>query len=331
MQVHYSPDKLPVIHNAILTIGTFDGVHSGHCQILQQLKTEAKQVNGETVIITFDPHPKKVINKHGHPIHLLNTTAEKIELLTEQGIDHLVVVPFTREFANQPARDYVEKFLVQKFHPHTIIIGYDHQFGHNREGNFQLLESMKEQFGFEVKEIPEQILNNVTVSSTKVRNAISGGNIEEANLFLGYPYFFEGTVVEGNKLGRTIGYPTANIEIGNPDKLIPGNGVYAVTVDLKEKNSFIPGTDTPGTAISTLSGMMNIGIRPTIGGTKLVVEVNLFDFNGEIYGHTLRVQVHKRLRGEVKFSGLDALKEQLAFDKTDALNALADLQANNIN
>jgi riboflavin kinase/FMN adenylyltransferase len=235
-----------------------------------------------------------------------------------------VIVPFTKEFANQPARDYVEKFLVEKFHPHTIIIGYDHQFGHNREGNYLLLEEMKKQFGFEVKEIPEQILNNVIISSTKVRNSITEGNMDEANLFLGYPYFFEGVVVEGNKLGRTIGYPTANIRVSSPDKLIPGNGVYAVTVEFLLPENLLPHVIQP------VSGMMNIGVRPTVGGTTRVIEVNLFDFDEDIYSVTLRVYAHRRLRGEEKFSGLEALKEQLAIDKINSIRALTELQANNL-
>ncbi|MES2646082.1 MAG: bifunctional riboflavin kinase/FAD synthetase [Bacteroidota bacterium] len=315
MQVHYSSDNLPVFRNAIVTIGTFDGVHTGHCQVLHQLKTEAKAVNGESVIITFDPHPRKVLANTRTEIKLINTLDEKIILLQKQGIDHLVVVPFTPEFANQPAEDYVEKFLVEKFQPHTIIIGYDHQFGHNREGNYLLLEAMKDQFGFRVKEITEQILNNIIISSTKIRQAIVSGNIEEANDFLGYPYFFEGKVVEGNKLGRTIGYPTANLEINNTDKLVPGDGVYAVSLDPIK-------ILTNQTTTQQLFGMMNIGIRPTIGGTKRVIEVNIFDFNEEIYGSNLTVYLHKRLRGELKFNGLDALKAQLAIDKARAVTAL---------
>jgi riboflavin kinase/FMN adenylyltransferase len=310
MQVHYGTNDLPVFKNAIITIGTFDGVHNGHTQILQQLKREAEVADGETVIITFDPHPRKIIGKPGAEIRLLNTTEEKIELLAAQGINHLVIIPFTTEFANQQAGDYVEKFLVDQFHPKTIIIGYDHQFGHNREGNYLLLEALKGKFGFEVKEIPGQVLDHVIISSTRIRKAITAGNIEEANLFLGYAYFFEGIVVEGNKLGRTIGYPTANIDISNPDKLVPADGVYAVTARVKGQY---------------LKGMMNIGIRPTIGGTRRVLEVNLFNFNEDIYGTGLRIKLHKRLRGEVKFNGLDALKTQLAHDKTEALQALETL------
>ena len=316
MQVHHLPGPLPVFNKAVITIGTFDGVHSGHCQILQQLKAEARAIGGETVIITFEPHPRKLLGKQPAEIKLINTPQEKITLLAQQGIDHLVVVPFTREFANQSAREYVENFLVERFHPHTIIIGYDHQFGHNREGNYLLLEALKDEYGFEVKEISEQVIDNVIISSTKVRQSITEGNIDEANLFLGYPYFFEGTVVEGNRLGRTIGFPTANIEISTPEKLVPGDGVYAVTVSLLSKEDLL------------YSGMMNIGIRPTIGGTKRVIEVNIFDFDADIYGCVLRVFIHRRLRGEVKFNGLEELKEQLNRDKIQSINALAELQAN---
>jgi riboflavin kinase/FMN adenylyltransferase len=310
MQVHRSLDRLPPFTNAILTIGTFDGVHTGHQQILQQLKEEARLQEGESVIISFDPHPRKVVGRVNHPIQLLNSLSEKIELLDQQGIDHLVIVPFTREFANQPAKDYVEKFLVEKFHPHTIIIGYDHQFGHNREGNYQLLEAMKGEFGFRVKEIPEHILHNSIISSTKIRNALLDGNVSDANESLGYNYFFEGKVVEGDKLGRTIGYPTANLEITDEDKLVPGNGVYAVEVELEGK---------------CMQGMMNIGMRPTVDGARRVIEVHIFDFDKEIYGETLRVYLKTRIRSEIKFDGIEALKKQLGADKIAAIMLLNNL------
>jgi len=325
MQVHRSLDHLPLFTNAILTIGTFDGVHTGHQQILHQLKDEARLQQGESVIISFDPHPRKVVGQLNHPIQLLNSLPEKIELLDQQGIDHLVIVPFTIKFASQPAKDYVEKFLVEKFHPHTIIIGYDHQFGHNREGNYQLLEVMKEDFGFRVKEIPEHVLHNSIISSTKIRQALLSGNVDEANECLGYDYFFEGKVVEGNKVGRTIGYPTANLEITDDDKLVPGNGVYAVEVELKDEKEILEHQHSSSVASSpssVLQGMMNIGIRPTVDGAHRVIEVNIFDFDQDIYGQTLRVYLKARIRSEVKFSGIDALKEQLAADKITALHLL---------
>lgn len=316
MQVHQLPDQLAHFNKAIITIGTFDGVHTGHQQILHQLKEEAQAVGGETVIITFNPHPRKVLGKHPEHLKLLNTLQEKIGLLEKENIDHVVIVPFTPEFANQSATDYIEKFLVEKFHPHTIIIGYDHQFGHNREGNYKLLEAVKEQYGFKVKEIPEHVLHNSTISSTKVRQAILKGDIGDANECLGYHYFFEGTVVPGNKLGRTIGYPTANLEIADPDKLIPCDGVYAVSLALIDN---INAPIAPSSFNAGLKGMMNIGIRPTIGGTKRVIEVNIFDFDQDIYDRHVRVYMHKRLRGEIKFNGLDALKAQLAQDKEQTL------------
>ena len=226
MQVHTQINNLPVFRNAVVTIGTFDGVHTGHQQIIAQLKEEAHAIDGETVIITFHPHPRKVVAHK--EVFVLNTLDEKIELLREKGIDHLVVVPFDERFASQSAKEYVEHFLFEKFHPHTVIIGYDHRFGHGRQGDYHLLEDFGKQLGFLVKEIPEHVLNNITVSSTKIREALLNSDVETANNYLGYDYFFEGLVIEGNKLGRTLGYPTANLQIETPEKLIPGNGVYAV-------------------------------------------------------------------------------------------------------
>lgn len=310
MTVHKNLDLLPAFTNAVITIGTFDGLHTGHLQIINQLKDEAKAVGGETVIITFNPHPRRIVQNQTTEVRLLNTLAEKIELLEAQGIDHLVIVPFTKAFAEQPANEYIENFLVKYFHPHTIIIGYDHRFGHNRQGDYHLLEALKEQFGYRVKEIPEHVLQNSAISSTRIRQAIINGQIETANEFLGYDYFFEGIVIEGNKLGRTIGYPTANIRIGDDEKLVPGNGVYAVTVNCQQST------------VDGLKGMMNIGVRPTVDGTKRTIEVNIFDFDEDIYGQTMRIYVKAYLRGEVKFAGLDALKEQLAKDAIDAKNKL---------
>lgn len=305
MQVHTHINQLPVFRNAVVTIGTFDGVHSGHQQIIAQLTEEAHAIGGETVIITFHPHPRKIVAHK--EVFVLNTLQEKTELLREKGIDHLVVVPFDEQFASQGAHEYVEHFLWQKFHPHTVIIGYDHRFGHGRQGDYHLLEDFGKQLGFLVKEIPEHVLNNITVSSTKIREALLNSDIATANNYLGYDYFFEGTVVEGNKLGRTLGYPTANLQIETSEKLIPGNGVYAVIAAVEQ---------------STYKAMMNIGVRPTVDGKKRVIEVNLFDFNQDLYGKTLRVYLKQYLRGEVKFNGLEELKNQLSIDKESALRVL---------
>jgi riboflavin kinase/FMN adenylyltransferase len=224
-----------------------------------------------------------------------------------------VEVPFNKDFAEQPAAEYIKNFLVDKFNPHTIIIGYDHRFGRNREGNFQLLENEAEKYGFKVKEIPEKVLQDVIISSTKVRDALHDGDIGAAAAYLGYDYFFTGKVIEGNKLGRTIGYPTANLQIEDEQKLIPANGVYAVDVLLDPSK---------GKEAVQLKGMMNIGVRPTVDGTKRVIEVNIFDFEEMIYGRELKITLRKKLRNEVKFNGLEELKAQLAKDKSAARSVL---------
>lgn len=311
MKVYYSTETIPAFKKAVVTIGTFDGVHTGHKSILEQLKREAARIGGETVIITFHPHPRKVIVSGQPAIHLINTIHEKIELLEKNGIDHLVVVPFTDDFSQQSPEEYIEKFLVEKFHPHTVIIGYDHRFGKNRLGDYKLLEEYSARLGFNLMEIPAHVINDNTVSSTRIREAVLHGNTDVANTLLGYDFFFEGTVVDGNKLGRTLGYPTANLRIENAEKLVPGNGIYAVELEIKGKPA-------------RLKGMMSIGIRPTIGGTDRVIEVNIFDFNEDIYGATVRVYIRKYLRSEVKFNGLDALVEQLGKDKEDTLRVLGD-------
>lgn len=315
MKVHRElAGSLPGFRKAVVTIGTFDGVHLGHRKIINQLKEEAARTGGETVLITFHPHPRKIVSSVPGDVKLLSTLQEKINLLEATGIDHLVVVPFDHAFANQTAEQYVKDFLWHYFKPHTVIIGYDHRFGKGREGNYQLMKTYGETYGFEVKEIPEQLMNEVVVSSTRIRKAVSENDIALANELLGHPYFFEGVVIEGNKLGRTIGYPTANLHISSEEKLVPGNGVYAVTVNLespagnKESQSY--------------KGMMNIGLRPTVDGKKKVIEVHIFDFDADIYGRTLQVHLHHYLRGEVKFNGLDELKAQLQKDKLAAREKL---------
>lgn len=333
MKVYHSTDKIPAFNRAVLTIGTFDGVHLGHRQILDQLKQEAARIGGETVIITFHPHPRKVVATQQPAIHLINTIDERIELLEKSGIDHLVIVPFTAAFSQQTPEAYIEHFLIEKFRPHTIIIGYDHRFGMGRTGNYKLLEAYCDQLNFRLKEIPAHVIDENTVSSTRIRQAILDGQVEQSNNLLGYDFFFEGTVVDGNKLGRVLGYPTANLRVENEEKLIPGNGIYVVEAEVVDRE---PATGNRETAIGNrqsgdgnrqsaigsqlLRGMMSIGIRPTIADNRRTIEVNLFDFNEDIYGKTLRVCVKKYLRAEEKFDGLDALKAQLAKDKQDSLD-----------
>ncbi len=306
MNVYKNTDHLPAFKNAVVTIGTFDGVHLGHRQIIEQLKEEAARVSGTPVLITFYPHPKLVVSSQKKPIFILNSPEEKYALLHEAGINNIVVVDFNEFFANQPATKYISDFLVHKFHPHTIIIGYDHRFGKNREGDYKLLELEAPKFNFKVKEIPEHILQDVTISSTRIREALLTGEIETANNFLGYQYFFTGTVIEGNKLGRTIGYPTANLQMEDAEKLIPGNAVYAVDVKIEAVNGLF-------------KGMMNIGVRPTVDGINRMIEVNIFNFNEDIYGRKLTVYLKRKLRQEIKFNGLEELKSQLAKDKSVAM------------
>ena len=315
MKVYQELSTLPIFNKAVVTIGTFDGVHLGHKQIIKQLKETAENIGGETVIITFHPHPRKVISSVPGDIKLLNTLKEKITLLDTAGIDHLVIVPFNHAFANQTAAEYIKDFLWKNFKPHTIIIGYDHRFGKGREGDYHLMDQYSMSLDFNVKEIPEQVLNEIIVSSTRIRESLLKSDIDTANKFLGYDYFFEGIVIEGNKLGRTIGYPTANLQIESEEKLIPGNGVYAVEVQVGNQES---GVRSRESGIGSFEGMMNIGVRPTVDGKKRMIEVNIFDFDEDIYTQTLKVHVKHYIRGEVKFNSLDELKGQLLKDKVSA-------------
>ena len=306
MQVHRSASQLPEFTNGVITIGTFDGVHAGHRIIINALVDEAKKIRGESIIITFDPHPRKIVNPD-ESLQLINTLDEKIELLSQTGIDHLVIVSFTKEFADQTAEEYIEKFLVQNFKPSTIIIGYDHHFGKGRKGNFKLLEEKANEYDFKLLEIPKHVLDEVAVSSTKIRNALLEGNVEAANKLLGYDFFFEGVVIEGDKLGRKLGYPTANLELTENDKIHLDHGVYACYVQI--------GSDVK-------KGMLSIGNRPTLLNSNERIEVNIFDFDKEIYGETIRVIVKKFLRKQEKYSSIDDLVLQLHRDKQNSLENL---------
>ncbi|MFT3903408.1 MAG: bifunctional riboflavin kinase/FAD synthetase [Niabella sp.] len=310
MKIHRSIETLPVFHNAVLTIGTFDGVHEGHKKVIEQLKQTATEVGGESVIITFHPHPRKVVASSILGIRLLNTLDERIELLDKLGIDHLVIIPFTDAFANQEPEDYIKDFLIEKFHPHTIIIGYDHRFGRDRTGDYHLLQQLQDTYHYQVKEIPKQVLEDVSISSTQIREALLQGDIAKVNHLLGYPFFFEGTVMHGDKIGRKLGYPTANLKVTDEEKITPANGIYAVYVQLHKTDEQL------------LKGMMSIGFRPTVDGKKRVIEVNIFDFNEDIYGNTIRIYVKQFLRYEVKFDSLEALTKQIDRDKADSLRCL---------
>jgi riboflavin kinase/FMN adenylyltransferase len=294
MKVYRDTEDLQKFEFLFLTIGTFDGIHTDNQQIINQLKSEASICGDESIIVTFDPHPRKIIATIKKEIKHINTLDEKIELLQLEGIDHLVIVPFTLAFAQLSAEEYIRDFLISKFHPHTIIIGYDHRFGKARQGDFTLMEEFSEVFSYRLCEIPVHLIDAISVSSTRIREAIDQADIATANELLGYPFFFEGTVITGNKMGRKLGYPTANLKIENEEKLIPGNGVYAVQVQIKEdRNQSWPThpalTNPHRGPDSSLPGMMNIGFRPTLDGSSRQIEVNIFDFDKDIYGQTLRV------------------------------------------
>jgi riboflavin kinase/FMN adenylyltransferase len=314
MQVHFQLNALPSFKNAVITIGTFDGVHTGHLSILKTLLEQAAQVNGESVVITFHPHPRRVLNNADAP-SLLTSLDERIERFHEYGIDHLVIVPFDPSFSEMTADEYVEQFLVGNFHPNCIVIGYDHRYGKNRAGDFELLSELGKKYNYSVCEIPEKTLNDSRISSTHVRQALLTGNIKLANHLLSYPFQLEGMVVEGDKLGRTLGFPTANLYITDSDKIIPASGVYAVSVFLK---------GPLGTR--NFQGMMNIGYRPTVNGKERRIEVHIFSFDEVIYGEKLKVALLDYVRKEMKFSGLEALKEQLMHDKAMIENLLTNFR-----
>jgi len=286
----------------IVTIGTFDGVHLGHKKILEQLISSARSQNCESLVLTFFPHPRTVLQADTE-MKQLNTLEEKITLLEELGIDHLVIHPFDTTFSRLTAEEFVKQVLVDTFKIKKIIIGYDHRFGRNRTANIDDLIEFGQKFGFEVEQISAKEINEVSISSTKIRNALTEGTIELANNYLGYNYALTGIVIKGKQLGRTIGYPTANIKIEEEYKLIPQNGVYVVKSNIEGMPLF---------------GMMNIGTRPTVGGISQTIEIHFFDFNKDLYDKKITVSLLKNLRSEQKFESLDALKNQLSIDKTMA-------------
>ncbi len=302
MKVYTDFEKVGVIPNAVLTIGTFDGVHVGHQKIIQQLNEEAAKIGGESVLFTFFPHPRMVISPDSHGLKLIQTQAEKIENLERLGLDNLIVFPFTKAFSAVTATEFVEEYLVKKLKVHTIVVGYDHQFGKNREGSLAHLQALSTRLPFQVLEIPAHEIDEVNVSSTKIRHAIELGDIETANLYLNEPFQLSGNVVTGQQMGRTIGFPTANIAVDDPLKIIPAIGVYAVRITVENG--------------STYDGMMNIGIRPTVSDEQIVkLEAFLFDFSGDLYNQKITVHLFKRIRGEHQFQSIEILRNQLQNDE----------------
>ena len=302
MKVFNSIQSFKCDTKTIATIGTFDGVHIGHRKILDKLIASAKDSNYESLLLTFFPHPRMIVQPEAD-IKLLNTIDEKKELLEEIGLDNLIIHPFDLEFSNLESEEFVKSVLVDRFNIQKIIIGYDHRFGKNRSADINDLIQFGKKYNFEVEQIQVKELNDVSISSTKIRNALGQGNIELANSYLGYNYTLGGKVVLGKQLGRTIGYPTANIDIAESYKLIPKIGVYAVFSIINKKKR---------------CGMMNIGFNPTVDGKKLTVEINFFDFEDDIYDDFIQIEILKRIRDEEKFDSLEDLKNQLATDEMSA-------------
>lgn len=307
MKIYHGIDDFLHLQYAVVTSGTFDGVHVGHQKIFARLREIASRNSGETVVLTFWPHPRLVLHPEDSNLKLLNTFEEKAELLKEEGIEHLIRIPFTKEFSQLTSEQFIQNILVSTIGTRKLVIGYDHHFGKNREGSFEQLKLNAPRYGFEVEEIPRQEVDHIAVSSTKIRTALEKGDIETATHFLGRPYSFTGRVVSGDHIGSSLGFPTANIEIDTRYKLTPCDGIYAVTVR-HEHGSY--------------GGMLYIGYRPTLQGTQRNLEVNIFNFNQDVYGESLTVYLHKRLRGDQTFSDLEAMTAQLHKDKEMALQVL---------
>jgi len=296
----------------VVTIGTFDGVHLGHREVIAELKRIAYNTGGESVVFTFFPHPRMVVTPNEDTIRLLTSQAEKCILLEELLLDHLVIYPFTREFASLSYSEFVKKILVDQMHICKLVTGYDHKFGHDRQGDFHALKILGDFHGFEVEQLDPLLVENVAVSSTKIRQALETGDIQKASHYLGYPYLLKGKVVEGRRLGREIGFPTANILPDDQHKLIPTDGVYAVLVNVGDMQ---------------YKGMLNFGTRPTLNTIldHRSIDVHILDFSADIYQSDISVSFVERIRNEVKFGSLDQLKEQLVLDKTRTLSIFANL------
>ena len=301
------------IPHAVVTIGTFDGVHLGHQAIFKKMKELAQDIGGQTVVVTFQPHPRQVLNIDSSNLRFLCTPEEKLERFEAFGIDNVVIINFTKEFSRTPSEVFIKDYIIDNIKPEYIVVGYDHHFGKNRMGDFDLLNDLKKKYGFKVERIAAQDVENIAISSTKIRNALAVGNVKSANRLLGYTYSISAEVVRGNEIGRTIGFPTANLELPKEYMLLNG-GVYACLVDYEGQR---------------YKAMANIGHRPTIGDRsedQPIIEVNLFGFDGDLYGKEIRVHFIDRIRDEEKFNGLDELKNQLEQDRNKAYKLLENIK-----
>lgn len=308
MKFYSSIEEFTTLPNSVVTIGTFDGVHAGHQQIINKLVKLAKETGGETVVLTFFPHPRMVLQPEDNDLKLITTMKEREELLRRFGIDHLIVQPFSKEFSRISAAEFVRDVLVRKIGMKTLVIGYDHHFGRNREGSYKDLEEMAPVYKYRLEEIPEQIINHIAVSSTKIRNALLAGDVKTASSLLNHDFILEGIVIHGEHVGAEIGFPTANIQVEESYKLIPADGIYAVTLESGDK---------------TFKGMLYIGKRPVFNGSKTSIEVNIFDFNGDLYGKTIKVHLKERIRGDMRFDNVEQLKDKMKEDKMNATKILS--------
>ena len=309
MKVHTDIADFHGVLRPVLTTGTFDGVHLGHQKILGRLAEMAMKEEGESVLFTFFPHPRMVLFPNDNDLKLLTTQKEKIALLEQAGVDHLLIIPFSRTFSRMKALEYVRDVLVGAMNVHAVVVGYDHRFGRNREGDLRLLQQLGEAYDFMVEEIPPEEIDHVKVSSTKIREALAAGHVPQANELLGYRYAMQGVVVRGDQRGRELGFPTANMALVDHFKLVPANGVYAATAEWRGE---------------VHRGMMNIGVRPTVAaGGERSVEIHLFDFDRDIYGEVITVRPVERIRAEHKFVGLDRLRAQLQKDRDEVMGIFA--------
>ncbi|MDP2236920.1 MAG: bifunctional riboflavin kinase/FAD synthetase [Bacteroidales bacterium] len=307
MKIYHDIESFVAVKNAIVTVGTFDGVHLGHQAIFRKMIQDAKEIGGQTVVITFHPHPRLVLNIDSSSLRFITTQEKKLQILEKTGIDHVIIIRFTKEFSRTNSETFIREYIVEKIKPARLVIGYDHHFGKNRMGDFKLLYDLSQKYHFKVERIAAQDVENIAISSTKIRKALEAGDVKKANRLLGYEYTICGTVVHGNARGRDMGFPTANIETDPQFKLITFCGVYACHVEHKGKR---------------YAGMGNIGYRPTIGNDDLTIEVNIFDFNETIYGDEICISFMERIRDEEKFDSIESLKQRLIIDREEAKKLL---------
>lgn len=329
MQIYHHINDFERLENAVVTIGTFDGVHLGHQKIISKLIEKANETNGESIILTFFPHPRMILNPGDHDLKMINTMAEKAMLLEQLGVDHLIITPFTRDFSNLSAQQYIKEILIDQIGMKEIVIGYDHRFGKDRSGGLKELQEYSTVYDYQIDEIPEQDIADLAISSTRIRKALSVGDVDAANDLMNHPFSLSGKVIRGDQIGRTLGYPTANLFIEESYKIIPSDGIYAVEVHIPEENKknknqelhnpFRPENQKSSIVNRKYKGMAYIGHRPTINGMSQNIEVNIFDFNEDIYHQTIRLDFLHFIRHDVKFEGLEKLTEQLGRDKESTL------------